>query len=56
MGNTDHIHQPSLTLSQTTNLRLSQMKEYAGDFKHCENGRKFSKQVENTEGKGETAR
>ena len=46
-----------LTLSQTTNLRLSEIKEYAdGDFKLDENGRKFSKRKENTVGRGEIAR
>ena len=41
----------SLTLSQTTNFRLT---EFADDnFKFDENGRKFSRQVANTMGKGE---
>ena len=42
---------------QTTNFRLSKLKEFADtNFKFDENGRKLSKQVENTVGKGETAR
>ena len=46
-----------LTLSQTTNLDSSKLKEFADDnFKFEENGRKFSKRVENTVGKGEIAR
>ena len=46
-----------LTLSQTTNFRLYQLKEFADDdFKFDGNGRTFSKQVENTVGKGEIAR
>ena len=43
--------------SKTTNFRLSELKEFA-DY-HCEldeNGREFSKRVENTVGKGEIAR
>ena len=40
-----------------TNHRLFQLKEFADDnFKFDENGRKLSKQVENTVGKGEIAR
>ena len=40
-----------LTHSQTTNLRLSKLKEFADDyFKFDENGRKLSKRVENTVG------
>ena len=36
-----------------TKLRPSKLKEFAGDnSKFDENGRKFSKQVENTVGKG----
>ena len=45
--------------SQTTNFRLFQtlVKNLADDnFKFDENGRKFSKQVENNVGKGEIAR
>ena len=43
-----------LTLSQI--LDSSKLKEFADDnFKFDENGRKFSKQVENTVGKGEIA-
>ena len=46
-----------LTFSQTTNFSLFQIKGSADDnFKFDENDRKFSKQVENTEGKGEIAR
>ena len=46
-----------LSLSQTTNLDSSEVKEFAED--NCEldrNGRQFSKRVENTAGKGEIAR
>ena len=40
-----------------TNFRLFQLKEFADDnFKFDKNGRKSSKQVENTVGKGEIAR
>ena len=46
-----------LTLSQMTILDASKLKEFADDnFKFDENGRKFSKRVENTVGKGEIAR
>ena len=46
-----------LTLSQTTNFRLFQTEEFADDnFEFDENGRKFTKQVENTVRKGEIAR
>ena len=46
-----------LTLSKMTNFRLYYMKEFADDnFKLDENGRKLSKWVENTAGKGEIAR
>ena len=46
-----------LTLSQTTNFRLSKLKEFADDnLKFDENGRTLSKWLENTEGKGEIAR
>ena len=42
-----------LTLSQTTNFRLFQTEEFADDnFRLDENGRKFSKWVENTGRKG----
>ena len=45
------------TLSQTTILDTSKLTEFADDnFKFDENGRKFSKQVENAVGKGEIAR
>ena len=44
----------NLTLSQTTHSKL---KVFADDnFKFNENGRKFSKWVKNTVGKGEIAR
>ena len=46
-----------LTHYQTTNFRLSKLKEFADDnFKFDENVRKLSIQVENTVGKGEIAR
>ena len=46
-----------LTLSQTKNLDFTILKEIADDnFKFDENGKKFSKLVENTVGKGEIAR
>ena len=47
-----------LTLSQTTNFRVFQIhKEFADDnFKVDENGRKFSRWIENTVGEGEIAR
>ena len=51
----------TLTFSQTTNLRLfqtdfSKLEEFADDnFKFDENGRKFSKRIENTVGKGAIA-
>ena len=46
----------SLTYYQTTNFRLSKLKEFAdNNFKFDENGRKLSKRVENTVGKGEIA-
>ena len=45
-----------LTLSQTTNLDPSELKEFAVDnFKFDKNNRKFSKSVENTVGKGKHA-
>ena len=43
-----------LTLSQTTNFRLNELADV--NFKFDENGRKFSKWVENTVRKGEIAR
>ena len=43
-----------LTLSQTTNFRLFQT-QADENFKIDENGRKFSKQIENNVGKGEIA-
>ena len=46
-----------LTHYQTTILDSSNLKEFADDnFKFDENGRKLSKRVENTAGKGEIAR
>ena len=46
-----------LTLSETTILDSSKLKEFVDDnFKFDESGRKFSKWVENTVGKGEIAR
>ena len=46
-----------LTLSQTTNLYCSELKEFADDnFEFDENDSKLSKQVENTVRKGESAR
>ena len=43
----------TLTLSQMTNLDSSILKQFAGDnFKFDENGRRFSKRIENTVGKG----
>ena len=45
-----------LTLSQMANLDSSKLKQFAYDnFKLNENGRKFSKRVENIVGKGEIA-
>ena len=47
----------TLTLSQTTNLRLSKLKRFAdNNFKFDENGGKFFRQVENTVEKGDFAR
>ena len=46
----------NFTLYQMTNLLSSKLKEFADDnFKFYKNGRKFSKRVENTVGKGEIA-
>ena len=46
----------TLILSQMTNLDFSKLKEFADDnFKFYRNGRKLSKWVENTVGKGEIA-
>ena len=43
-----------LTLSKTTNFRLFQLREFADyNFKFDENGREFSKRVENTVVNGE---
>ena len=45
-----------LTLSQTANLDSSKMKVFADDNSEFDkNGRRFSKQLENTVGKGEVA-
>ena len=50
-------HLNHIALSQTTNLDSSKLKEFADDSLELdENSRKFSKQVENTVGKGEIAR
>ena len=48
----------NLTLCQTTNvLDSSNLKVFADDnFEFYENGKRFSKRVENTAGKGEIAR
>ena len=44
-------------MKQTTNLDFSRLKEFADDnFKFDENVGKFSKEVENSGGKGEIAR
>ena len=46
-----------LTLSQTTDFRLFQLKEFANNnFRFDENSGGFYKRVENTVGKGEIAR
>ena len=46
-----------LTLSQTTNFRLSKLKEFADDnSKFDQNGKKFPKMIENAVEKGEIAR
>ena len=50
------LHFNDLTLSQTTNSRLFKTHEFEEDnFKFVENGRKFSKRIDNTVGKGEIA-
>ena len=47
---------PDLTITRRQILDSSKLKEFADDnFKFDENGRKLSKQVENTVGKGEIA-
>ena len=49
-------HAYLLTHYKTTNFRLFQIDKFADDnFKFDENGRKLSKWVENTVGKGEIA-
>ena len=45
-----------LILSQTSNFRHIQTEIKSDNFEFDENGRKFSKWVENTVGKGEIAR
>ena len=51
-----HFWKVQLTLSQTTILDSSKLKEVADDnFKFIKNSRKFSKWVENNVGKGEIA-
>ena len=51
----DKFH--TLTLSQTTNLDSSKLKQLAdGNFRFYKNDRRLSKRVENTVGKGEIAR
>ena len=55
-GSKDNICHMLLTHYQTTNVKLFKLKEFANDnFKFDKNGRKLSKRVENTVGKGETA-
>ena len=53
-----YIKKPSFNLFPKRKiLDSSKLKEFAEDnFKFDENGKKFSKQVENTVGKGEIAR
>ena len=52
-----YVQSQLLTHYQTTNFRLFTLKEFADDnFKFDKNGRKLSKRVENTVGKGEIAR
>ena len=52
----DKVTLQLLTLSQMTNFRLLQTERVSDDnFKFDENGREFSKRVENTAGNGETA-
>ena len=54
---TSNVKKLHLTHYQMTNLDSSELKEFADDnFKFDENGRKLSKRVENTVGKGEIAR
>ena len=56
-GKRRKMHEISpLTLPKQQILDFSKLKEFAGDnFKFDDNGRKFSKHVENTVGKGEIA-
>ena len=49
----EYLWSKELTLSQTTNFRQKELPD--DNFKFDENGRKFSKQVENTVEKGEIA-
>ena len=52
-----HFYRSFLTHYKTTILDSSKLKEFADDnFKFDENGRKLSKQVENTVGIGDIAR
>ena len=54
---TEILLKTALTHYQMTNFRLCKLKEFADDnFKFYKNGRKLSKQLENTVGKGEIAR
>ena len=50
LGKMDKMHlHDTLTLSQTTNYRLSKLKDFAEDnFIFDENGRKSSKRIENS--------
>ena len=45
-----------MVFNQTTNLRLFWKKSADDNLKFDKNGRKFSKRIENTEGKGKIAR
>ena len=52
-----YLLQDCLTLSQTTNLDCSKLKDFAYyNFELDKNGEKLSKRVENTGGKEEIAR
>ena len=52
-----NITERHVILTQTTNFRLMQTEKFASDnFEFDENGRKLSKSLENTIGKGEIAR
>ena len=53
----EYLWSKGLTLSQMTHFRLFQTERFADDnFTLDENGRKFSKLLENSVGKGEIAR